>query len=386
MCRALTLTLVFSLSVAAATTDQPKFQTWMEQYKPEGYVSVEETSRREQSFLENVQLVQKMNEEEDGAEYSVFTPYADLTPDEFSKARLMVPRPPVNFTATHPAQMLTSTSADPPSAVDWRDHGAVSEVKDQGSLGTCWAFSTIGNLEGQRVVAKGLKIEDLSVEQLVECDASSDPKNNTADCGEFGGWPYLAYQYFMKAGGVRTDAQMPYCSAVEFGKPGGCIPCMPPGYSKKSCGSYDDDDQIPLFCNKSTTLGQGPAQLCKSTTGFEAGTQVKSWSWLSFDEKQIAASLATNGPLSVALNARKLQFYKKGVFNPKNTGIFGCNPTSLDHGVLIVGYGVDSDSGLDYWTVKNSWGSSWGESGYFRISRGQGTCGINTQVTTAILA
>ncbi len=86
----------------------------------------------------------------------------------------------------------------------------------------------------------------------------------------------------------------------------------------------------------------------------------------------------TTGPLSVALNAEMLQFYHKGVFNP-----ILCNPKNLDHAVLLVGWGKE-DSKL-YWIVKNSWGPSWGEQGYFRILRGKGTCGINTQVTTAVL-
>jgi cathepsin F len=57
----------------------------------------------------------------------------------------------------------------------------------------------------------------------------------------------------------------------------------------------------------------------------------------------------------------------------------------LDHAVLIVGYGTDVDLGMDYWIVKNSWGQNFGEDGYFRILRGEGTCGINTAVTSAVV-
>lgn len=90
------------------------------------------------------------------------------------------------------------------------------------------------------------------------------------------------------------------------------------------------------------------------------------------------------GPLSVLLDASFLQLYKKGIFDP----IF-CSKTELDHAVLMVGYGVDSseDSNSDtpYWIIKNSWGEKWGEEGYFRIRRGKGTCGINTEVTTSLV-
>lgn len=78
------------------------------------------------------------------------------------------------------------------------------------------------------------------------------------------------------------------------------------------------------------------------------------------------------GPIPVALNAGKLYKYTKGVFAPSS-----CDASKLNHAVLIVGYGTDEESGMDYWLVKNSWGTSWGLEGYFKIERGVGMCGIN---------
>jgi C1A family cysteine protease len=83
------------------------------------------------------------------------------------------------------------------------------------------------------------------------------------------------------------------------------------------------------------------------------------------------------GPLSILVNANHLQFYKKGIWNP-----LLCDPTELDHAVLLVGYG---EEGKPYWTIKNSWGGKWGENGHYRIVRGKGKCGMNAQVVTAIL-
>merc|ERR1719352_686432 len=82
------------------------------------------------------------------------------------------------------------------------------------------------------------------------------------------------------------------------------------------------------------------------------------------------------GPLAIGINAGPMQFYGGGVADPR-----ACDPKALDHGVAIVGFGVDS--GTKYWTIRNSWGASWGEKGYYRIVRGTGACCLNTMVTTA---
>ena len=99
------------------------------------------------------------------------------------------------------------------------------------------------------------------------------------------------------------------------------------------------------------------------------------------DEEEIATYLSETGPLSVAINAEPLQYYEGGVYNPDESE---CDPAGLDHGVAIVGYG--NEDGQDFWIVRNSWGASWGEEGYFRIAKGTGACGINTDVSSAILA
>jgi len=98
------------------------------------------------------------------------------------------------------------------------------------------------------------------------------------------------------------------------------------------------------------------------------------------DEDEIASYLEETGPLSVGINADALMDYDSGIIDADSDE---CDPSSLDHGVTLVGYG--SDDGSDYWIVKNSWGSNWGEEGYFRIARGQGTCGINTEVSTSVV-
>merc|ERR1712166_1382090 len=99
------------------------------------------------------------------------------------------------------------------------------------------------------------------------------------------------------------------------------------------------------------------------------------------DEDKLAAALIKYGPLAIGINATPMQWYRGGVANPWT---FLCNPKSLDHGVAIVGFGVDS--GKKYWTIRNSWGETWGEKGYYRIIRGTNACGLTSMVTTSSMA
>lgn len=339
---------------------------WQKEYK-KVYRSKAEMEKRYEIFKMNVKRVNHLNDIHKGETEFILNQFADMTEKEFRAKRLM---PKSRWPSYEEQRYIRhSLGIELPESFDWTEKGPVTAVKDQGSAGSCWAFSAIGNIEGQWQLS-GKPLTNLSVEQVVECDGMEDVKGGHADCGVFGGWPYLAYQYIKKAGGLETWKDFWYCSGLG-GLPGTCEVCPAAGYNWTLCGP-------PLpYCNMTQSCA---AKL--DPKKFVPGLKVADWKAIDTNETVIAEQLMAIGPLSVALDASLLQFYHKGVYNP----IF-CSKTELDHAVLMVGFGTEKDffRTKPYWKIKNSWGPKWGEKGYFRIYRGAGTCGINTQVTTAVL-
>lgn len=229
------------------------------------------------------------------------------------------------------AQLTTAAA----SSVDWVVNGAVTPVKDQGQCGSCWSFSTTGALEGIYYILTG-ELESFSEQQLVDCDTL---RNGGRDHGCNGGLMDNAFNWIDKNGGLCTEADYPYVSGTT-----------------KSGGT------------------------CQETCSLVKDSQVLSYYDVepSSDDEMMKA--LTQQPVSVAIQADQLDFqlYSGGVF----TGSCG---TDLDHGVLAVGYG--SEQSTDYYLVKNSWSSSWGEGGYIKFGRGSeynngdGQCGILLQAS-----
>ncbi len=350
------------LPLVAATHRDSAFADWMEKYDKE-YKSNEEIEYRYSVFLKNQDYVHNSNKMESLWQLGL-NQFADLTNKEFKEKYLM--RNSLNINQLPPKKLtVMNTIKSLPPSFDWRidnTTAVVTSVKDQGSVGTCWAFSTIGNIEGQNAI-KTNNLIDLSVEYLVDCDGSYDADSHHADCGVFGGWPSLAYQFIINAGGVPSESDWPYCCGT-----GDCYPCMEGPISY--CGPP------PTYCDKEIP------QRCPEMTPVAS---ITSWTDISTNEDEIAQALIERGPLSVLLDATELSYYKSGIWSGYINGtspLLGCK-SNLDHAVLLVGYG--SDNGVNYWTIKNSWGEKWGENGYFRIIRGQGACGINSAVTTSVI-
>lgn len=205
----------------------------------------------------------------------------------------------------------------PPAAsndVDWVSKGAVTPVKDQQQCGSCWAFSTTGSVEGAVFLSNG-NLNSVSEQQLVDCAGSAGNQ------GCNGGLMDDAFNWIISNKGIGSEASYPY--TARDGR----------------CQSVPSVSTISGFKD----VQQG------SETALMNALNIK--------------------PVSIAIEADQsgFQFYKSGVFK-------GPCGQQLDHGVLLVGAGTDS--GTDYWRVKNSWGASWGDNGYIRLVRGQNMCGL----------
>ena len=242
--------------------------------------------------------------------------FADLTHDEFKKKMtgLKVRDNKMLRAANNqgPHKQVAGLAAD----VDWRQKGAVTPVKNQQQCGSCWAFSTTGSTEGAHAIKTG-NLVSLSEQQLVDCSAAQGNQ------GCNGGLMDQGFQYIISNKGITTEAAYPY------------------------------------------TAQDGT---CKN--GMSAAATLSSFVDVAQGSEADLMKAVNLGPVSIAIEADQqcFQFYSGGILSDSSCGM------QLDHGVLVVGYGTENN--VDYWIVKNSWGASWGESGYIRLIRGKNECGI----------
>ncbi|KAA3671987.1 cathepsin F, partial [Paragonimus westermani] len=162
--------------------------------------------------------------------------------------------------------------------------------------------------------------------QLVDCDMAAEGCN--------GGWPASSYLEIMDMGGLESQDDYPYVGVEQK--------CA---LNKEKLVAKIDDAVV-----------------------------------LGASENEHVDYLAEHGPLSTLLNAVALQHYQSGILHPSHKD---CPDDELNHAVLTVGYDKEGDK--PYWIIKNSWGTEWGEKGYFRLYRGDCVCGINRMATSAVI-
>ena len=248
-----------------------------------------------------------------GASFKVaLNKFACYTPAEYKA--LLGAKPLARF-----GSKVQKTTLKAPDAIDWRDKGVVNPIKDQGICGSCWAFSAIGAQESQYAIVSGT-LQSLSESNIVDCDDTC--------FGCSGGWPSHAYQYVIDHQG----------------------------------GKFMLEDDYPY------TPIQGTCRFdaSKGVSNIKGFVEIKEG-----DEADLQEKVGSLGPASICIDASNWSFhlYAGGIYDEAS-----CSAVNLDHAVICVGYG--SENGTNYWIVRNSWGTGWGEAGYIRMIKDKGNqCG-----------
>ncbi|XP_032075357.1 dipeptidyl peptidase 1 [Thamnophis elegans] len=294
------------------------------------------SSRRIQQRLHvtNYDFVKAINAVQKSWRATAYKEYDGLTLEDLVRRagglRSKTPRPKP---APHTSEILKEAS-NLPESWDWRNmHGVnyVSPVRNQGSCGSCYAFASMGMLEARiRILTNNSQMSTLSPQQVVSCSEYSQ--------GCDGGFPYLIAGKYLQDFGVVEEDCFPYKGMDS--------PCTP----VNDCYHY--------YTSNYYYVG-----------GFYGGC----------NEALMKLELIKHGPMAVAFEVyNDFMYYSGGIYH--HTGLMDpFNPFELtNHAVLLVGYGSDPHSGEPFWIVKNSWGTSWGEEGYFRIRRGSDECAIES--------
>jgi len=225
-----------------------------------------------------------------------------------------------------------------PLSVDWREKGVVSPVKSQGGCGSCWAFASIAALESHVAIASN-KLISFSEQQLVSCVQNIKHCGGSGGCG--GATAEVAYDYIVSQGGIAAEETFPYHA------------------DDRKCPIEQQQDVSSLLRGASAAAVRVSME---GATGFqEAVATIDGYADTpTNDYLSLMNAVAKSGPVVIAVAASTWMMYGGGVFSLSNHAKSSKSAYELNHGVVVVGYGTDQESGKDYWIVRNSWGPRWG--------------------------
>jgi len=323
------LTLLLA-PVQAILEKEWTFQMWADHHSK--VYSSQEALQRERIWHANRAAVRQHNEAHSRGwtsyTMSIASPFSDMTSEEFENLYLMEPQ---HCSATKAPKLRTGLQEI--ASRDWRTKGIFTHVKNQGHCGSCWTFSTTGCLESHLCLAYGkdcTQWKGLAEQQLVDCAGAYN--NN----GCSGGLPSQAFEYIKYNGGLDFEEAYP----------------------------YQAQDEICKY--RSSKVGGKVAEVYNITTG---------------DEDDLAFAISTIGPVSIAYQVSPdFRLYQHGVYDSYNatTNSTMCHnkPSDVNHAVVAVGVD-ETEKGVPFYIVRNSWGTSWGMEGHFWMKRGENLCGVS---------
>ncbi|XP_050208755.1 ervatamin-B-like [Mercurialis annua] len=316
------ITLLSSyLCTSDSSSDISKvFETWCKEHG-KTYGSAEEKLQRLQVFEDNFKYVKQHNSKGNTSYSLGLNAFADLTDHEFKASYLGGANISAASLGGGDLELPFPDYANGysfPASVDWRQKGAVTGVKNQGSCNVCWAFSAGAAIESINKIAGGSLVE-VSEQELVDCVKSTPRCEN--------GWMDPAFEFVIKNRGIDTLQDYPYLAKPTASCKVAKRVVTIDGYTK-----VPKNNELALL----TAVSYQP----------------------------VSATICVDSP--------EFKLYNKGVYTGPCTA---CH----SHAVALVGYG--SENGKDYWIAKNSWGKKWGRDGYMYLQRNtrdaKGVCGIN---------
>jgi C1A family cysteine protease len=312
------------------------FKVWHLVFKKTYTMDSSEARERYATFKAKVAEIKKVNSE--NLPYKLgLNEFSDMTYEEFSRIYLTyklptAPTPTPNFLEEEDDD-LTKRNLEV-GANEINHTQFFGPIRHQGNCGSCWSYAATGTVESAHAMKNGRVTPYLSVQQLVDCE-------RTYSRGCQGGFPDKALLY-VQTYGLMLDSYYPYT-----------------GYD----GQCRYNNQATLYRTRGIR-----ACNAQSTTPCSLNTLY---------------SLLVSGPMTVVVWAGPaFESYRTGVF------IGDCRGQQPNHAIILVGWGIDSTTGYQYWLIRNSWGTTWGMQGYGRIAVNEGnalSCFIQSQGYSPIL-